>query len=72
MVKIYQKVFFSQVVETGDVIMMIQRISVACTVESRLNRLFYFAYRLLKRLCFTYVDGRVYIVTTKITEDINI
>ena len=55
---------------TGDVIMMLQRISVACLVESRIHRFFPWFYQCLKVIYFTSKDGRLHLVTSKITHDI--
>ena len=50
--------------------MILQRISVACLVESRIYKIFPCFYKCLKFIHFTQKGGKIYIVTSKLTQDI--
>ena len=60
----------SEVVETGDIIMMLQRIYVARSVEARIERFCPCVCTLLKKIFFRCRDKKFYIVTQKITDEI--
>ena len=50
-----------ETVEAGDVIMMLQRLSVITVVEKRLAFVFPFLYKLLHRLVYKCENGRIYL-----------
>ncbi len=54
-----------EVVEAGDVIMMLQRLSVVTVVEKRMSWIVPFFYRCMHRFLYTCRGGRIYLVISR-------